>query len=63
MKRLELDATEQGPIYLRLGELYEARGDRAAAAAMYRRVAALWRGGEGDIRRAAARAGEQAVAE
>ena len=63
MKRLELDATALGPIHLRLGELYEARGDRVKAAAMYRRVAALWHGGEGELGRAAARAGEQAAAE
>lgn len=60
MKRLELDATELGSVCLRLGELYEERGDRPGAAAMYRRVAALWRDGEGELGRAAARAGEQA---
>ena len=60
MKRLELDATELGSVCLRLGELYEERGDRPGAAAMYRRVAALWRDGEGELGRAAARPGEQA---
>ena len=63
MKRLELDATELGAVCLRLGDLYQARGERARAAAMYRRVAALWRGGEGGLGREAARAAEQAGAE
>ncbi|HET9039140.1 MAG TPA: hypothetical protein VFN40_03155, partial [Gemmatimonadales bacterium] len=46
MKRLELDATELAPIYLRLTELYGARGDRAEAEEMSRRVQSLWRGGD-----------------
>jgi TolB-like protein len=63
MKRLELDAVELGPIWLRLGELYEARGDRAGAMAMNRQLAGLWRGGEGERRRVSGRIGEQAGAE
>jgi tetratricopeptide (TPR) repeat protein len=63
MKRLELDATELGAVCLRLGELYQERGDQEAAAAMYRRAAALWHGADGELGRAAARAEEQARAE
>jgi tetratricopeptide (TPR) repeat protein len=63
MKRLELDATELGAVCLRLGELYQERGDRETGAAMYRRVAALWNGADGELGRAAARAAEQARAE
>jgi DNA-binding SARP family transcriptional activator/TolB-like protein/Tfp pilus assembly protein PilF len=63
MKRLELDATELGAVSLRLGELYQERGDRGTAAAMYRRVAALWHGADGELGRAAVRATEQARAE
>ena len=46
-----------------MGELYQERGDQEAAAAMYRRVATLWHGADGDLGRAAARAAEQARAE
>ncbi len=56
MKRLELDAVELQPISVRLAEMYEGRGDRDRAAAMYRRVAERWRSGEGDMGRTAARA-------
>jgi tetratricopeptide (TPR) repeat protein len=63
MKRLELDATELGPIWLRLGELYQEHGDRTEAATMYRQVAGLWRGGDGELGREAKRAGERLVAE
>jgi serine/threonine-protein kinase len=60
MKRLELDATELGPIWIRLGELYEARGDRAEAVGMYRRVKGLWGGADDEIRRAVRRVGQLA---
>ena len=63
MKRLELDATELGAICLRLGELYRERGDRDRGAVMYRRVAALWNGADGELGRTAARAAEQARVE
>ena len=63
MKRLELDATELGAVCLRLGELYQESGDRETAAAMYRRVAALWHGADGELGQAAARAEEQGRAE
>ena len=63
MKRLELDATELGAVSLRLGELYQERGDQEAAAAMYRRVATLWQGADGELGQAATKAAEQARAE
>ena len=63
MKRLELDATELGPVSLRLGELYQERGGQEAAAAMYRRVATLWHGADGELGQAATKAAEQARAE
>jgi hypothetical protein len=63
MKRLENDAVELGPILHRLGELYDARGDRRRAAAADRELAALWRDGDPEFRRladaASARAGER----
>jgi hypothetical protein len=63
MKRLELDAVELQPLRLGLAELYETRGDRAGAAAMYRRVAEGWRGGEGELGREAVRVAELVGAE
>jgi tetratricopeptide (TPR) repeat protein len=63
MKRLELDATELGAVCLRLGELYQERGDQETAMAMYRRVATLWHGANGELGQAAARAEEQGRAE
>lgn len=63
MKRLEVDAVELQPLSLGLAELYAARGDRAGAAAMYRRVAERWREGEGELGKAAVLAAELAGAE
>jgi eukaryotic-like serine/threonine-protein kinase len=63
MKRLELDATELGAVCLRLGELYQERSDQETAAVMYRRVATLWRGADGELGRAAAGAAGQGRAE
>jgi DNA-binding SARP family transcriptional activator/Tfp pilus assembly protein PilF len=59
MKRLELDATELGPICLRLGELYKSRGERGDAVEMYRRVAGLWEDGDAGLRRVRERVGEE----
>jgi tetratricopeptide (TPR) repeat protein len=39
----ENDGVFLGGIYKRLGELYEAKGDRAKAAAYYRKFVALWK--------------------
>ncbi|HEX6104235.1 MAG TPA: tetratricopeptide repeat protein, partial [Gemmatimonadales bacterium] len=41
--RIYVDAGSLGPILRRVGELYEARGDRARAAQAYQRFVALWR--------------------
>jgi tetratricopeptide (TPR) repeat protein len=43
LNRTAPDAFELGRALQRLGELYEARGDSARAAAHFRRVAELWR--------------------
>jgi tetratricopeptide (TPR) repeat protein len=63
MKRLEDDAVELGPILHRLGEMYDAKGDRRRAAAVDRELAALWRDGDPEFRRladaASARASER----
>jgi hypothetical protein len=60
MKRLENDAVERGPILLRLGELYDTRGDRGRAAAADRELAALWQAGDPAFRRAATAAAARA---
>ena len=59
MKRLENDAVERGGILMRLGELYEARGDRQRALAMYDQVADLWQGGDPEFRLVATRASQR----
>jgi serine/threonine protein kinase/tetratricopeptide (TPR) repeat protein len=59
MKRLENDAVERGGILMRLGELYEARGDRRRALAMYAQVADLWRSGDAEFQLVAARVRER----
>jgi DNA-binding SARP family transcriptional activator/tetratricopeptide (TPR) repeat protein len=56
MKRLELDAVNLGPTYLRLGQLHEAEGRRAEARTMYGRVSDLWRTGDAPFRAIAAQA-------
>ena len=46
MLRLGLDYIWLGPVYKRLGELYEQKGDRANAADYYGRLVDLWKGGD-----------------
>lgn len=47
--RLELDALHLASTYQRLAELYESAGDRSAAIANYRRLAALWHDADEDL--------------
>jgi tetratricopeptide (TPR) repeat protein len=61
LARTGADARELGAALERLGVLYEQRGDRARAAARYRRVAALWGEGDAALRRRAMAAGRQAA--
>ena len=63
MKRLELDALNLGPVYLRLGQLQAAAGRREEARAMFRRVRDLWRTGDTPFRGIAAQADARAKAE
>ena len=48
--RLEVDAVRLPPVYERLGELYEARHEPERAAIMYRRMIALWREADPELR-------------
>jgi tetratricopeptide (TPR) repeat protein len=48
--RLEVDAVRLAPVYERLGELYEARHEPERAATMYRRMIALWREADPELR-------------
>ena len=48
--RLEVDAVRLPPAYERLGELYEARREPERAATMYRRMIALWREADPELR-------------
>jgi hypothetical protein len=41
--RIHTDVDHLGPILRRVGELYEARGDRRRSAQAYQRFVALWR--------------------
>ena len=50
MGRLEIDAVRLPPAYERLGELYEARHEPQRAAAMYRRMIALWQEADPELR-------------
>lgn len=45
-QRLRLDAVELPDALFRLAELYEARGDRVAAARYFGRFAELWAGAD-----------------
>ena len=47
--RLNADASFLGPAYDRLGELYEARGDREHAAEYYRKFVELWKGADPEL--------------
>jgi hypothetical protein len=44
------DATQLGPSYKRLGELYEKRGDRAKATHYYSRFVELWRDSDPELK-------------
>ena len=48
--RLEVDAVRLVAVYERLGELYEARHEPQRAAAMYRRMIALWHEADPELR-------------
>ena len=48
--RLEVDAIHFPRVFERLGELYEARHDPERAAIMYRRMVALWREADPELR-------------
>jgi eukaryotic-like serine/threonine-protein kinase len=54
--RSGLDAIELGAVYQRLGELYEARGNRAKAAQYYTRLVQLWKDCDPELRPEVARA-------
>jgi hypothetical protein len=54
--RLEVDAVRLAGVCERLAELYEARHEPERAAAMYRRVIALWREADPELRARAAAA-------
>ncbi len=47
--RIEIDAFERARILFRLGELYEARGDRTRAAERYGQFAALWKNADAEL--------------
>jgi tetratricopeptide (TPR) repeat protein len=48
--RMYLDATRLGPALDRLGQLYEAKGERGLAAESYQRVLDLWRNADPELR-------------
>ena len=47
--RLFNDADQLGPIYRRLGELYETKGDRGDAARYYEKFVNLWKNADPDL--------------
>ena len=47
--RLEADGLYLAPVYKRLGELYEGKGDRANAASYYSRFVELWNGADPEL--------------
>jgi tetratricopeptide (TPR) repeat protein len=47
--RLKADALQLAPMLRRVGEIYEARGDRVRAAQVYQRFVALWRGADPEL--------------
>ena len=49
LNRLRVDATFLGPSLKRLGELYEAKGDRDNAAKHYDRFVELWKGADPEL--------------
>jgi serine/threonine-protein kinase len=49
LSRIELDALDAPRILRRLGELYEAKGDRAKAIEYYERFVALWRSADPEL--------------
>jgi tetratricopeptide (TPR) repeat protein len=53
------DATQLAPALRRLGELYQARGDRGKAAGYYSRFVALWKDADPELRPAVTAAREE----
>jgi tetratricopeptide (TPR) repeat protein len=49
LNRVMLDAFQLAPALKRAGELYEAKGDRAKAAARYRRFVELWKNADPEL--------------
>jgi eukaryotic-like serine/threonine-protein kinase len=49
LDRLDADAENLGPAYRRLGELYEARGDRGEALNYYGKFVELWKDADSDL--------------
>ena len=49
LNRAELDARELARVLFRLGEIYEARGDRARAAERYGQFVELWKGADPEL--------------
>jgi hypothetical protein len=47
--RLDGDGLYLAPVYKRLGELYEGKGDRATAASYYSRFVELWNGADPEL--------------
>jgi tetratricopeptide (TPR) repeat protein len=62
LTRLTADAFERGPVLEALGVLYDERGDRARAAAYYRRFAELWRDADPSLQPRVEAARRRAVA-
>ncbi len=60
--RMEIDAIHLPRVLERLGELYDKRDDPERAAAMYRRMAALWRAADPELQPRAAAAGRRLAA-
>ncbi len=47
--RLYADALQLAPVLRRVGEIYEAKGDRVRAAQVYQQFVALWRGADPEL--------------
>ena len=47
--RMNIDAEHLGPTYKRLGELYEAKGDKAKAVGYYQKFAELWKNADAEL--------------
>ena len=47
--RMNIDAEHLSPTYKRLGELYEAKGDKAKAVGYYQKFAELWKNADAEL--------------